>query len=56
MLENVFDRGLDLMERAGLINIFQNLIKSAKFMDISGVIRSMTAGMPGESGAYEAII
>jgi len=34
MLENVFDRGLDLMERAGLINIFQNLIKSAKFMDI----------------------
>lgn len=29
MLENVFDRGLDLMERAGLINIFQNLIKSA---------------------------
>lgn len=34
MLENMFDRGLDLMERAGLINIFQNLIKSAKFMDI----------------------
>lgn len=34
MLENVFDRGMDLMERAGLINIFQNLIKSAKFMDI----------------------
>ena len=25
---------MDLMERAGLINIFQNLIKSAKFMDI----------------------
>ena len=34
MLESVFDRGMDLMERAGLINIFQNLIKSAKFMDI----------------------
>ena len=34
MLENVFDRGMDLMERAGLINIFQNLIKSAKFMEI----------------------
>ena len=34
MLENVFDRGLDLMERAGLIDIFQNLIKSAKFMEI----------------------
>ena len=34
MLENVFDRGMDLMERAGLIEIFQNLIKSAKFMEI----------------------
>lgn len=34
MLENVFDRGMDLMEQAGLINIFQNLIRSAKFMDV----------------------
>ena len=34
MLENVFDRGMDLMERAGLIDIFQNLTKSTKFMDI----------------------
>ena len=34
MLETVFDRGMDLMEQAGLIDIFQNLIKSAKFMDI----------------------
>ena len=34
MLENVFDRGMDLMERAGLIDIFQNLTKSTKFTDI----------------------
>ena len=34
MLENVFERGMDLMERAGLIDIFQNLTKSTKFMDI----------------------
>lgn len=34
MIENVFDRGMDLMEQTGLIDIFQNLIKSAKFMDI----------------------
>ena len=35
VLEQIFDLGMDLMERACLINIFQNLINSARlFMDI----------------------
>ena len=56
MLENVFDRGMDLMERAGLINIFQNLIKSAKFMDISGAIRSLTRRYAGRIRGFMKLL
>ena len=34
MFENVFDRGIDSMEEAGLLEIFQNLIRSAKLVEL----------------------
>ena len=34
MLENVFDRGINALETSGLLEIFQNLIKSAKLIEL----------------------
>lgn len=34
MLENEFDRGVDLLEEFGLVEIFHNLIKSAKLIEL----------------------
>ena len=34
MMENVFDRGIDALEGFGLLEIFQNLIKSAKLIEL----------------------
>ncbi len=34
VFENVFDRGIDSMEEAGLLEIFQNLIRSAKLIEL----------------------
>lgn len=34
MLENEFDRGIDTLEESGLLEIFQNLIRSAKLIEL----------------------